>query len=778
MNPAEWSIRLLRLPVRETDPSSRGLILIQLDGVSRHRLLAGIEEGRMPFLKHLLNKDYYHIVPYYSGLPSTTPSIQGELFYGQKQSVPAFEFLDKEVGQVVRMYDPETVKRIQKHLADNADFSLLEGGSSYANIYDGGADESHFCVVSLGWNSLWRKARPWRWILFYGVHLFDLLRTAGLMIIEFLLSTLDFLKGILRKQNTWKEFKFIPTRIGLCILMRDLIDLGVRTDAVRGLSIIHANFLGQDEHAHRRGPSADFSQRTLKGIDQAVKRIYRSARKSPRRDYDVWIYSDHGQDDAVPYRNVRGRTINEEIAEIINSRQGETAISSQDMSKPAHSIQLKRIQYLIHKAASPLIKPERRQKHFTLTTLGPIGHLYLNFAINEQQADKLAQEILQKTAVPILLRTASETSASVWTQEGCYQLPRDARKIFGQDHPRLSLITQDMIQLCRHPNAGDFVLSGFRIGKKPYTFAQENGCHAGPGIGETDAFIMTPRDIFSRNQTRQALSTQDLRTAARNHCKPWQGSIKQSKPHSAAYHLRIMTYNVHGCVGTDGRLSPERIGRVIARYHPDIVCLQEMDLNRRRSAWRDQAAIIAAYMDMDYHFHPVMRIKEGGYGNAILSRYPLHMIRKSGLWIPHHHSPKEPRGAMMCSITMNEQTIKLINTHLGLGYFERRKQIQELMGENWLGHPSCTGPVILCGDLNTPPQSSTCRAIETRLTNCQSKIPSHRNQTWHSTYPVRQIDHIFISQEIRVDRVRTPRTHLERLASDHLPYIADLTING
>jgi endonuclease/exonuclease/phosphatase family metal-dependent hydrolase len=47
-----------------------------------------------------------------------------------------------------------------------------------------------------------------------------------------------------------------------------------------------------------------------------------------------------------------------------------------------------------------------------------------------------------------------------------------------------------------------------------------------------------------------------------------------------------MTYNVHGCVGTDGVHSPERIAEVIATYAPDIVALQELDAGRARSVER------------------------------------------------------------------------------------------------------------------------------------------------------------------------------------------------
>lgn len=81
----------------------------------------------------------------------------------------------------------------------------------------------------------------------------------------------------------------------------------------------------------------------------------------------------------------------------------------------------------------------------------------------------------------------------------------------------------------------------------------------------------------------------------------------------------IMTYNVHSCLGKDRRSHPHRVGEVIMMYKPDIVALQEIDVDMDRSGKVHQARIIADYLNMAYHFHPVLFIKEGQYGNAILS---------------------------------------------------------------------------------------------------------------------------------------------------------------
>jgi endonuclease/exonuclease/phosphatase family metal-dependent hydrolase len=51
--------------------------------------------------------------------------------------------------------------------------------------------------------------------------------------------------------------------------------------------------------------------------------------------------------------------------------------------------------------------------------------------------------------------------------------------------------------------------------------------------------------------------------------------------------FRIMTYNVHRCVGTVRKLSPQRIAEVIAPCDPDIVALQEIDVVRMHTGGID-----------------------------------------------------------------------------------------------------------------------------------------------------------------------------------------------
>ncbi|GGC48655.1 endonuclease [Siccirubricoccus deserti] len=242
-----------------------------------------------------------------------------------------------------------------------------------------------------------------------------------------------------------------------------------------------------------------------------------------------------------------------------------------------------------------------------------------------------------------------------------------------------------------------------------------------------------------------------------------------------------MTYNVHSCRGTDGHLSPERIARVIGAARPDIVALQELDVGRARSGSLDQAEIIARSINMDFHFHPALRVEEERYGNAILTSLPLRLVKTGALPGLSRRPLLEPRGALWVAVDVGGGTeLQVVTTHLGLRGDERLAQAEALLGTAWLGHPDCrTKPIVLLGDFNAPPRSRTYRRLAAQLRDVQGVPPGQRSvPTFPARWPLLRIDHIFLGQRVEAVRVEVRRGPLERLASDHLPLVADLVIRA
>jgi len=238
-----------------------------------------------------------------------------------------------------------------------------------------------------------------------------------------------------------------------------------------------------------------------------------------------------------------------------------------------------------------------------------------------------------------------------------------------------------------------------------------------------------------------------------------------------------MTYNIHSCIGMDGKVSPGRIARVIAQYAPDIVALQELDVGIARTNGVDQAHLIAQYLQMDFHFFPTIRMEKGLYGNAILTHLPMHLIRADKLPGLSSKPHLETRGALWVAIDVDGTEIQFINTHLGLRSGERLMQVEALLGTNWLSHQNCKEPVVLCGDFNASPYSRVCRRLRGRLLDAQTELNNHRpKKTLFGRYPLARIDHVFVDPGIEVHDIEVPETKLACVASDHLPLIVEVKI--
>jgi endonuclease/exonuclease/phosphatase family metal-dependent hydrolase len=238
---------------------------------------------------------------------------------------------------------------------------------------------------------------------------------------------------------------------------------------------------------------------------------------------------------------------------------------------------------------------------------------------------------------------------------------------------------------------------------------------------------------------------------------------------------RIMTYNVHRCVGADGRLDVARVAAVIAQGRPDIVALQELDVCRRRTDVVDQAHAIAHRLGMDFHFHAALQVEEERYGDALLTACP-HTVIKAGP-LPGSSSIRmlEPRGALWLELEMDGKRLQVLNTHLGLVPHEQRAQAEALVGPEWLGRRKPgDAPLIVLGDFNATPYAATYRTLARRMTDARRQARRLRaTPTFPSRLPMLAIDHVFMEGAVKATHVEVLRGPLARLASDHLPLVVD-----
>ncbi|OWV92828.1 endonuclease [Rhizobium sp. R72] len=236
--------------------------------------------------------------------------------------------------------------------------------------------------------------------------------------------------------------------------------------------------------------------------------------------------------------------------------------------------------------------------------------------------------------------------------------------------------------------------------------------------------------------------------------------------------IRILSYNVHSCAGTDRKIDPGRIAAIIADARPDIVALQEIDVRRRRTGGVDQAAIIASLLRMEAHFNPALTIAEEQYGDAIITALPARTVKAGPL-----PSLGEPRGALCVEVMFANRNLLVVNTHLGLRRRDRIQQMSALLGPAWLGRDGGNpASAILCGDFNAVPSSAAYRLATRLLQDAQLACHQTARATFPSRFPLMRLDHIFVSADLAVAASSVIGNRTTRLASDHLPLVADIDL--
>ena len=814
-----WAGRLLGYPPPpEGEHAEAGLILIQIDGVGMDVFRRALAEDRMPFLTHLLADEDYELHDLYTGMPSSTPAVQAELLYGQKTAVPAFAYRDAELDRIVSTSDPAVAGALESRF-ERVSTGLMQGGSSWGNMFSGGAPEPHLCAATAGFDILWKSLNLFRILGLVIWYSWSILRIFGHALIEALAALVDFVNQRGTGGELGAELRFVPTRVLVTAAMREIVTAGAAIDAERGLPIIHLNFLGYDEHAHRRGPHSHFARWTLRGIDKSIQRVWLAAHRSTARDYQIWIYSDHGQETVIPYPQEYGRSVSEAVREVV---QQETDRRVRQARQRRISGGAERARWLtrdlpawaqrrVHSEAAARgegdlgdlagegrgEEPERPRVE--VVHQGPVGLVYLRSPVDEGSALELARRMADEARIPLVLRRAEGGAAHAFTHHGKhYRLPEEGRELFGDDHPFLREVIEDTLRVVHHDEAGDFVLMGFDR-DRPYSLQLEHGAHGGPNVHETRAIALLPPEATAGHPVHGTLRPEMLRERARRALagvmprpqQPRRSMLSVSRGEAKTRRLRLLCYNIHGCRGMDGKYSPQRIARVISREQPDIICLQEIDHGRSRSGGVQQIEEIARSLSADYSFHSVFEVDDGVFGNAVLSHHPLVHLGRAPLPALSSRVPNlEPRGVLRVRVRLDDKCIEVVNTHLSILERERRLQVEKLIDGHWLrpdggngGDPAGDGdeaslrPLVLCGDFNASPRSFTCRRMGEHLDNIDRRWPEARKlKTWSSRIALRRIDQVFVNKSVDMVGARVPRNRLTRVASDHLPLVVDLEV--
>jgi endonuclease/exonuclease/phosphatase family metal-dependent hydrolase len=235
--------------------------------------------------------------------------------------------------------------------------------------------------------------------------------------------------------------------------------------------------------------------------------------------------------------------------------------------------------------------------------------------------------------------------------------------------------------------------------------------------------------------------------------------------------IRVASYNVHGGVGADGRFDLDRIAAVLAELEADVILLQEVGDHLGRAPTVNQAHALAAARGMRYAAGYTMPGGPWGYGNVVLVRGEVRTSRRFDLSI----RGREPRACLRVDVTLEAgPLLTVVAVHLGLAWGERRRQIDQLLGE---GGPiaGVEGPLVLGGDFNDWPPGPATRLLGRAFLDAAWPSLDFRG-TFPARLPLLRLDRLYSAGPLEVLDYRVHRSPLARIASDHLPIVARYAI--
>jgi endonuclease/exonuclease/phosphatase family metal-dependent hydrolase len=236
----------------------------------------------------------------------------------------------------------------------------------------------------------------------------------------------------------------------------------------------------------------------------------------------------------------------------------------------------------------------------------------------------------------------------------------------------------------------------------------------------------------------------------------------------------VVTWNIHkGIGGVDRRYRVDRVVAVLSAIGADVALLQEVTDGLPRAQFHDQAELLAEALGLHHvAFAPQHRFAIGGYGNAILSRFPLHDIHHLDLTI----GTRKRRGATCAharlTVGSHTRSVAFYNMHLGLAGSERGLQLERFLQSDPLTRIHKNTPAVIGGDLNDLWGSLGPRFLAPAGFARAGRTVS----TFPAALPVRPLDGLFVRGELKAANCECPKDALARSASDHLPLVARLEL--
>src|SRR5262245_55599003 len=483
-------------------PGRPRFLIVQIDGLSRAALEEALRARYMPFLARLLARHRYRLEPMAVGIPTSTPAFQMSAMYGVRPDIPGFHYYDRQRRADIHFPRPGHAALVEARQAGERP-GILAGGSSYGCVFTGGADNNLFSFA--------RMTRPTGRGLVCALSPFVV--TAWVVVKSLVQTALEVARAVLRLvANPAGEqgWRWLTIQIAISVWLRGFFTLAVSRDLYAGVPAIYVNYVDYDVAGHAFGPRSRRALRTLRRLDSAIRQLVRVARRVPEHAYDIYVLSDHGQAQSVPFRDVAGgrrfeRWMVDEFFASARSRN-----SGSRRSGLVRGIGTRRrgasglFQHFVNYLDEGFLRRAEGDTHeeggIRVISAGPNAFVYVLDAGAPLDADGLerrfpgmAEELSRQPGVGFVLARAPVGAVCFW---------RGTRYWLGNGEPGpfagredAALVIEGLVDLMAMPSAGDMVLYGTDAPPGHVSFIPEVGAHAGPSPEELHTVIVRPEGV-------------------------------------------------------------------------------------------------------------------------------------------------------------------------------------------------------------------------------------------------------------------------------------------
>ncbi len=253
--------------------------------------------------------------------------------------------------------------------------------------------------------------------------------------------------------------------------------------------------------------------------------------------------------------------------------------------------------------------------------------------------------------------------------------------------------------------------------------------------------------------------------------------------------LRLLTFNIaHGrglnpiqgmATAQMLRNNLRKIAKLIGKYSPDVVALQEIDECSRWAGSFDHLDYLRLHTGYPHAAFGINTRRKGllnlCYGNAFLSKHPIGLTET----VVFGTRTVGEKGFVFAEIDLGGRTVPFVNVHLHHGSREHRiRQIGRMLA--WLREklrvrgPHWDAPPIICGDFNNPGHSPDATAsLLSHMSDYADYVLHPVNRpTYPSPLPTRMLDFVFLPPACR----KVESQVLRVILSDHLPVLVDFDL--